>query len=161
LRTNSSMTVRVLVGTATAALAALVAAGCSSGAGTGTTNTGAAGNTGNAAKAAPSAAASPMDGASGAAAAAPMAGDPVKVTIDETKVNGMDHYVFSQTKVKVTDDQLTVTNKTDEDQNLSCTGPVKLTLAVASDATGKLKFTKDGTYSCTTNKGAKISIAVD
>ena len=159
MRTNSSTTVRVLLGTAAAALAVLVASGCSSGTGTGTTNTGA--NGGNAASSAAPAASKPMDDASGSAAVAPMGGDPVTVTIDETKVNGMDHYVFSQTKVKVTDDQLTVTNKTDEDQNLSCTGPVKLTLAVASDATGKLKFTKDGTYSCTTNKGAKISIAVD
>lgn len=162
LRTKSP-TVRVLVGTAVASLALLVSAGC--GSGSKMNNAGAAGNAasgapaGGAASTAPSAA-SGMDAGSPSAGGMADGGAPAKVTIEETKTGGADHYAFTPTTADATADQLMIVNKSDENQKVTCTGPAAASVTVNAGKTGTLKFHGDGKYSCSTNKGAKITINV-
>lgn len=138
MRINSPTTVRVLVGAATAAMALSLIAAC----GSGSDKTAASGSGGNAA-------------AGMAAGAAPSS-----VTITETQQAGGDHYAFSAATANVTGDALTIINKSDENQTVTCTGPAPANVTVDKSETGTLKFNGDGTYNCTTNKGAKITLTV-
>ncbi|HKS98897.1 MAG TPA: hypothetical protein VJT31_05135 [Rugosimonospora sp.] len=140
MRTNSLTTVRILVGTATAAMALSLAAACGSGSGT-----------------------TPASGSGGGGAATggmATAAAPSSVSIVETRQSGADHYAFSVATADVTGDALTIVNKTDENQALTCTGPAPASITVNKGETGTLKFNGDGTYHCTTNKGAKITLTV-
>jgi ABC-type Fe3+-hydroxamate transport system substrate-binding protein len=156
LRNHPSTPVRILVGTAVAALALLVTTACGSSGNNASNGAGsnAAGNN------APSAA-SGMDAGTPSADGGAMGGSPASVTIQETKAGGADHYAFAPTSVKVTDDQLTVVNKSDENQKITCTGPATASATVGPGKTGTIKFDGDGDYNCTTNKGAKLTIDVE
>lgn len=144
MRTNSPTTARLLVGTATAAIALFLTAACGS-SGSGTTP---ASGTGGGA------------GSPAAAGGMPTGAATSSVTIMETVQTGGDHYAFSVTTMDVVNDALTIINKSDENQKITCTGPAPASTTVNKGETGTLEFHGDGTYHCTTNKGAKITLTV-
>ncbi|HKT01352.1 MAG TPA: hypothetical protein VJT31_17645 [Rugosimonospora sp.] len=139
MRTTSGTTARLLIGASAGLLALLVSAGCSSGS---------------------SSSGSTSSGTGGGGAAA---GGGASTTITEV-LGPPDKYSFSPATVTVASGQaLAITNKSDEDHDLTCTpdpGVSADMLKVAKSGSASVTFSKAGTYNCVSQKGAKLTVTV-